>query len=76
MDRQPLTVRCFALLVVLLVSACGRDGNRPGSPEPVTDAFVSAVQQAAGTTPEDAEPADVDAISVTSPEDREPLNVG
>lgn len=76
MDHQPLTVRSLALLVVLLVSACGRDGNRPGNPEPATDAFVTTVQQAAGTTPENSEPADVDATSVTSPEDREPLNVG
>jgi hypothetical protein len=69
-----------AICLVLLLSACGGGGSGNAgttpvptpTPTPAVDGFFSSVMGFIGLTTEEAEAADVTAVTVTAPETTEP----
>lgn len=70
-----------AICLVLLLGGCGGGGGNGNAgttpvptptPTPVVDGFFSSVMSFIGLTTEEAEAADVTAVTVTSPETTEP----
>jgi hypothetical protein len=70
-----LTV-CALAAVVSLLAACGGSSsgamNDPLPPVAQGDPFVVSVQAEAATSPETAEPSNIDVLVTTAPEDKEP----
>ena len=67
----------FPVIVIALFAAtlagCGGGGGGGGSTSgPSGDTFVAAAALIASTSPDDVEPADVEAILETMPETKEP----
>jgi hypothetical protein len=73
-----------AVLCAALLGACGGDSHRteaatpvapapPAPPATVVDAFTTSVKSASMASPDDTEPANIDAIVATAPEDAEPV---
>lgn len=60
------------LAAAALLSGCGGGG---GGTSTATDSFIAAVQQIIATSPDNAEPTDVEAVAVTGSETAEPANI-
>lgn len=63
------------LSAAALLAGCGGGGGGGGTSVGATDSFIAAVQQIIATSPENAEPTDVDAVSVTASETAEASNI-
>ena len=87
---KTISMICAALVVGACVSACGGGSsyNSYPTPAPVTptppvvtppvsmiDAFFAFVRTAAGTAPDESEPAAIEAAVATAPEDTEPAEL-
>lgn len=71
-------LNALLILAAVTLSGCGGGGGgsgNSGSPSAGTDAFTASVQQVVATSPDDAEPLDVESISVTETETAEPANL-
>jgi hypothetical protein len=79
-DNMKLEHNNWLLAIAATVSlvGCGSGGGGAGTSGTGSgsDIFVANVLQLSATTPDDAEPADVDGITTTAPEDAEPVNIG
>lgn len=68
----------FALAILsaaALLAGCGGGGGGGGTSVGATDSFIAAVQRIIATSPDDAEPTDVEGIAVTASETAEPSNI-
>lgn len=63
------------LAAAALLSGCGGGGGGGGGTSTATDSFIAAVQQIIATSPDNAEPTDVEAVAVTGSETAEPANI-
>jgi hypothetical protein len=74
-----LSFRGLALGCLLALAGCGGDdGGAPigqvgGTTGGSADSFTTVVSQIASTSPEDAEPVDVNRLAATQPEETEPV---
>lgn len=62
------------LSAAALLAGCGGGGGG-GTDVGTADSFIAAVQQIIATSPDNAEPADVEAVAVTTSETAEPSNI-
>ena len=73
------SILALASLSVIVLAGCGGSSNNNSSTAsttpPAPDAFLSQVITIAATSPENTEPASIDAIVSTSPENIEPSTI-
>ena len=75
---------CSTAAVTLALAACGGSGgggdavggNTDNAGSPSQDSFFALVFAMVTSSPDDAEPQEIDAVTATSPQDTEPSAVG